>query len=171
MKTALHQSWLPLDAVKKFVNTGFDVNAVDSNNETPLFYVRNEKVAKYLIDNGANPKHINIFGETLFFHAPVHMMALLIQYDININHIDKEGFNALKYATQLAEAKFLVEHGAIPPDIESYNKYRDFYNDDLKHKFDFIKSLCLTDRDFFNACYNYVHPEENAIEMKDIILL
>lgn len=51
-----------LEIIKVILSTKPDVNAVDDEGMTPLFYAREREVARMLLDAGADPKHVDNKG-------------------------------------------------------------------------------------------------------------
>lgn len=78
--TALHcATWKGhVEAVEFLVKAGADVNAVNQNEHygtTPLHaaaHANQAKIAKLLLENGANPKTKDMEGRTPMFHTTFH---------------------------------------------------------------------------------------------------
>jgi hypothetical protein len=94
-----------LDAVRKIVSDGFDVNT-QGDYGTPFYYAISKgkwEIAKYLLQNGSevnvtNPKTgitplmiVSAWGE-------LNMIKLLIEYGANVNDVDRHGYSVLMHA-------------------------------------------------------------------------
>lgn len=125
-----------LEWIKEYIKSGIDVNCkiFDTRstlmNMPPLYVSRSEKwyphVAKYLLDEGADPNFADRRKRTLLMHAAgarhvSHMPAqpefvkMLLDYGAEINQVSKEGYTALDYAVKgnyVDTAKILLENGA-----------------------------------------------------------
>lgn len=57
--TALHNAVKNdyLEIAKYLIEFGSNINAENNYDETPLFYVKSEKMLKYLVENGADIEH------------------------------------------------------------------------------------------------------------------
>ncbi|KAL7308467.1 hypothetical protein PS15m_011667 [Mucor circinelloides] len=64
--TAMHAavSYNQIEMVKLLIEKGANVNIEDFEKDTPLYVAENVEMAQLLLDNGADPKHINEDGIT-----------------------------------------------------------------------------------------------------------
>ncbi|GAN11408.1 ankyrin [Mucor ambiguus] len=64
--TAMHAavSYNQMEMVKLLIEKGANVNIEDFEKDTPLYVAENVEMAQLLLDNGADPKHINEDGIT-----------------------------------------------------------------------------------------------------------
>jgi len=86
-----------LDAVKRELASGVDVNLVNSNGDTALYYAalcdKNE-VAKFLLESGANPNHVSLFGscpmECAAGQGNLALIKLMVEHDGRVQPKDSE---------------------------------------------------------------------------------
>ena len=107
---------------KMLIQNGANVNAVDKNGLTPLYFaVKNNKVdlARILLDHGANIEALSMYGETPLHHAAkanfIDMAALLLQNGANVNAVDNGGETPLFWGVRyklVNMAKLLTHFGA-----------------------------------------------------------
>lgn len=101
--------------VKKLIDLGVDINAVDQYGNNALAYA-NSKTAPILIEAGCNVNNENNLGKTpLMCHAndsTDDVLKQLIEAGANINTTDKNGNNALFYSHNAVSMKYLIEAGA-----------------------------------------------------------
>ncbi|MBR8464030.1 ankyrin repeat domain-containing protein [Campylobacter sp. faydin G-24] len=88
-----------VDVLNEILKRGADINIGD---ETPLFYaLKNIKNVEFLIKQGANVNHKNLFGKTALFYAvefkDESLIRLLLEYgaDTNATYIDTNTKNAM----------------------------------------------------------------------------
>lgn len=87
---------LTLHEAMNIVEKGVDIHCVDMHNQTPLFYIQNLDVIKYLISHGMNPLHENMHNETLIFRQ--HSLDIVKYYmsiGLDINHQNFDGHTVL----------------------------------------------------------------------------
>lgn len=120
-----------MDIAQILVNNGDDINAIDSEGETPLHYAvksNNLKMVKYLLDCGADINLIDIRGMTPYTLAiknkTEEMVALIENFYPNIDIQDSYGKTSLMYAAETMEPEFvknLVKKGA---DVNKEDNYK-----------------------------------------------
>jgi ankyrin repeat protein len=96
---------------------GANVDAVDSNGETPLLAARENTVAGVLISAGADVNVANNDGETPLFHAcDAERAEMLLEAGANIDHRDSLDATAVHFAAGYHRhddvVKCLLRHGA-----------------------------------------------------------
>ena len=106
-----------------------DVNAVDENSITALFYccqLNDYKIAELLLQNGANVNFKDDEGDTPLMHATVQssieMVDLLIFYGALINEKNSKGTSALMYTASnlnFEKTKILIDNGANVDDFDN----------------------------------------------------
>ncbi|NGX32336.1 MAG: hypothetical protein K1060chlam4_00377 [Candidatus Anoxychlamydiales bacterium] len=106
-----------------------DVNAVDENSITALFYcceLNAYNIAKLLLQNGANVNFKDDLEDTPLMHAIVQsnaeMVKLIIFYDALINDKNLQGTSALMYAASnlnFEKMKILIDNGANVDDFDN----------------------------------------------------
>ncbi len=77
--------------IKRLIDTGADVNAIDKNGRTPLHFAtlnKNIETVQLLIKFGANLQVTDHIGQT-----PLHIAANSRDYDYSKNNKDKLKFN------------------------------------------------------------------------------
>lgn len=108
-----------LEAAKLLIAAGADVNAKDDIQDTPFLYAgaegRNEILKAILASGKANLKDTNRFGGTALIPAADHgfpeTVAILLETDIDIDHVNDLGWTALM------EAVILGDGGAVQQKI------------------------------------------------------
>ena len=121
-----------LSSLQPLIDSGADVNSKDDKGQTPLFFVKSDKVAQLLIDNGANIKAKGNQGKTPLFYAQSPKIAqLLVDKGADVNARDRDNYTPLfiqvddvfyQYDNEVNQfnrihdlevAKFLIEKGAV----------------------------------------------------------
>lgn len=119
------------DATQYLITKGSDVNVLDNDGKSPLYYCQSEGVAKLLIDAGADVNHPSILGKTPLHYACISkatpaVVELLLQCGGRVNAEDKFGdtpfLNACamaygcideeEFAKNLPKINILIENGA-----------------------------------------------------------
>ncbi|KAK6958880.1 ankyrin repeat protein [Biomphalaria glabrata] len=87
-----------LDLIKLLIESGADIDIVDSNGDTPLFYAcskKNVEILKYLLTTGAEINTTNDFGKTPIFVTvelnQVLHFKMLLKWGADVSVCDKEG--------------------------------------------------------------------------------
>jgi ankyrin repeat protein len=122
-RTALHlasQSENP-ELVRELLEYGANVNEVDNEEQTALYYTNNANVARELIKANANLNHINNDGWTPLHHSSykkrsVRVALELVRSGANVNiKTEDENLTALHLACSTGELELvmtLLQHGA-----------------------------------------------------------
>ncbi len=100
--TALFGCYSPT-MVDTMLKLGINPNAENNEGSTALFYFEtsenpkdNLAMEKLLLDAGANPDHINCYGEVpLMMVKSIDTAALLVEYGADLNYVDKEGLSVV----------------------------------------------------------------------------
>ena len=119
------------DVTQYLITKGSDVNVLDKDGKSPLYYCQSKEVAKLLIDAGAEVNHPSILGKTPLHYACISnatpaVVELLLQCGGRVNAEDKFGdtpfLNACgmaygcideeEFAKNLPKINILIEHGA-----------------------------------------------------------
>lgn len=121
-----------IDAVDAFLDKGNDINKQYDKGYTLLFYAikndRTYKVAKYLLDRGANP-NLEFENITPLMYSVAYqnhkVIKDLIEHKANINYVSSEKQTALTFAIRGRDKKalqLLINHGANPG-LKIYDNY------------------------------------------------
>jgi len=114
-----------LAGVKTLIQQGADVNAVDCNNQTALYFASNcgsSNVVEYLLDSGAS---ISLGANPLIAavrNDQYECCELLLQHHANVNFTNTEGESPMSVAVQKHHYSIillLVKFGAIPSALPS----------------------------------------------------
>lgn len=97
------------DIVQFLINLGSNVNALDKDEKSPLYYCKSEEGAKMLISAGANVNQASILGKTPLHYAslsnaPPSVVEVILQSGGQINAEDKFGDTPFLNACDLAFA-------------------------------------------------------------------
>jgi ankyrin repeat protein len=89
--------------VDSLIKRRADLNAIDCNGLTPIFYaLHNLEFVKLLVENGADINFPDKSGRTPIFHAvfkhDAPLIELLINLGANVDHVDIKGWTPLFYA-------------------------------------------------------------------------
>ncbi|MFT6065108.1 MAG: hypothetical protein ACJAQX_000971, partial [Polaribacter sp.] len=113
-----------VQAVKTFLSKGNEIDALYGKESTLLFTAikkdRTYKVAKYLLENGANPNLVTDDLTPLMYATAYQNSAIvkeLIGFKANVNFISKERQSAIVFAIKGRNAeilKLLMDGGADP---------------------------------------------------------
>ncbi|WP_104809090.1 ankyrin repeat domain-containing protein [Polaribacter filamentus] len=113
-----------VQAVKTFLSKGNAIDSLYGEGQTLLIYAikkdRTYKVAKYLLENGANPNLVTDDLTPLMYATAYQNSAMvqeLIGYKANVNFISKEKQSAIVFAIKGRNAeilKLLMDGGADP---------------------------------------------------------
>lgn len=95
------------DVARYLINMGSDVNNLDKQGKSPLYYCKSEEVAKMLIDAGAEVNRPSILGKTPLHHVCISqatpaVVELLLQSGGQVNAEDKFGDTPFLYACGMA---------------------------------------------------------------------
>lgn len=126
------------DVTQYLINMGSDVNVLDKEGKSPLYYCQSEEAAKMMVDAGADVNHPSILCKTPLHYACISnatpaVVELLLQSGARVNAEDKFGntpfLNACdmaygcidedEFANNLPKIKILIEHGADVHHINS----------------------------------------------------
>lgn len=131
--TLLHQASASKrpDVTEYLINKGSDVNILDKEGKSPLYYCQSEEAAKMLVNAGAEVNHPSVLGKTPLHYACVSIAApavveVLLRSGALVNAEDKVGntpfLNACEMAygciseeefvENLPKINILIEHGA-----------------------------------------------------------
>lgn len=120
----------PEEILITLLKCGYNVNALDKFNQTPLFgAIQNGQldICRILLDAGANPNHQDINGNTpliaavnanldMKFKINIEIIKLLLKSDAKINLTNNEKETPLKAACQSERPEivsFLKDQGAL----------------------------------------------------------
>ena len=90
------------EAVRLLLENGVNANALAFANHTPLFFARSEEVAKLLIDAGADPTHIDDYGDTA-----LHLILSNGKKNLSYQS-DEERFQLFEFL--LSHSKKVINH-------------------------------------------------------------
>lgn len=126
------------DVTQYLINMGSDVNVLDKEGKSPLYYCQSEEAAKMMVDAGADVNHPSILCKTPLHYACISnatpaVVELLLQSGARVNAEDKFGntpfLNACdmaygcidedEFANNLPKINILIEHGADVHHINS----------------------------------------------------
>lgn len=124
-----------LTLLSNLIPQGFDIESRDVISRTALWYgAKNLAAVKILLENGANPDSVNIYGETLLAHALVlspkpnmELAQLLMKHGAQINRSIgfRKKISILNMAIvneNIDAIKFALENGANPKLDDGYRK-------------------------------------------------
>lgn len=81
---------------KELIKHGIDVNILDNMGRPACFFAPAQKILEMLKDAGADLTIKDVNGDNIVFYSNYTMsVKYLIEQGIDINHINKEGYNAL----------------------------------------------------------------------------
>jgi ankyrin repeat protein len=119
-----------VEVAKLLIEAGADVNAKDAIRDTPFLYAGAEgrdKILRHILATGkANLKDTNRYGGVALIPAAHHghpdTVRILLETDINVNHVNNLGWTALLEAVILGDGgptyseivRLLVDAGAQP---------------------------------------------------------
>ncbi|MCQ2755029.1 MAG: AAA family ATPase, partial [bacterium] len=95
-KTILHYSAEDADTnlIKEHLSMGININSVDYQNKSPIFYSKNIQIFEFLHQNGANLNIQDIYGNSLLHQAIIKKQNNIIDYLIdNEINLDLEDIN------------------------------------------------------------------------------
>lgn len=118
------------DVTQHLITKGSDVNVLDKDGKSPLYYGQSQEVAKLLIDAGAEVNHPSILGKTPVHYACIsnaspEVLKLLLKSGALVNAQDRFGdtpfLNACgmaygcideeEFAENLPKINILIDHG------------------------------------------------------------
>jgi len=117
-KTKQRDVMQALSCVKLLLLAGCPVDVRDKYRKTPLHFAAESNsgfVAKFLMDNGADPKAHDKYGSTPLHSAArgsIDVMKLLIAKKVDVNRRNESGETPLHRARGAEAVKLLVKHGA-----------------------------------------------------------
>ncbi|XP_022793360.1 uncharacterized protein LOC111332313 [Stylophora pistillata] len=111
-----YDKWTPLhvasaqnrpDVTEYLISMGSDVNALDKEGKSPLYYCQSEEAAKMLVNAGAEVNHRSILGKTPLQYACIstatpETVKVLLQSGAQVNAEDKFGDTPFLYACGMA---------------------------------------------------------------------
>ena len=119
------------DVTQYLINMGSDVNVLDKEDKSPLYYCKSEEVAKMMVDAGADVNRPSVLGKTPLHHVCISdanpgAVKILLQSGARVNAEDKFGdtpflyacgmayfcINEEEFAQNLPKINILLEHGA-----------------------------------------------------------
>lgn len=119
------------DITQYLINMGSDVNVLDKEGKSPLYYCKSEEVAKMMVDAGADVNRPSVLGKTPLHHVCISdatpgAVKILLQSGARANAEDKFGdtpflyacgmayfcINEEEFAQNLPKIKMLLEYGA-----------------------------------------------------------
>ena len=119
------------DVTQYLINVGSDVNVLDKEGKSPLYYCKSEEVAKMMVDAGAEVNRRSVLGKTPLHHlcisnATSGAVQILLQSGARANAEDKFGdtpflyacgmayfcINEEEFAENLPKINMLLEYGA-----------------------------------------------------------
>jgi hypothetical protein len=121
-----------VQAVKTFLSKGNAIDSLYGEGQTLLIYAikkdRTYKVAKYLLENGANPNLVTDDLTPLMYATAYQNSAMvkeLIGYKANVNFISKEKQSAIVFAIKGRNAEILklLMNGGADPSIHLKEDY------------------------------------------------
>ena len=131
--TLLHQASASNrpDVTEYLINKGSDVNVLDKDGKSPLYYCQSEEAAKMLVNAGAEVNHPSVLGKTPLHYACISIatpgvVEILLRSGARVNAEDKAGntpfLNACdmaygciseeEFVENLPKINILIEHGA-----------------------------------------------------------
>lgn len=100
--------------IETLVKAGADVNGF-MGSVFPLALADNVEVAKALLANGADVNLMNKNGETaIFFNKNIDVIKFLVSEGANINHLNNDGETALFKTSDIEMVKALIKLGCSP---------------------------------------------------------
>lgn len=125
-KNTIYQSIELADirAVEAFINNGYDINTIDDDGYTLLFYaIKNDRthtVVTYLLDHGANP-NLNSQNISPLMYAVAYQNHVVVQelidHKADVNYVSTDKQTALLFAIKGRDTKaiqLLITQGANP---------------------------------------------------------
>jgi ankyrin repeat protein len=118
----LFDSDLTLEEARELIKNGADVNMINQDGITPLFFVLNVEIAQLLIENGANVNHRNRHGKTLLhMDGSLEIMQLLLQHNAYIDIQDEDGYTPLHLQENIDITRLLINHDADVNSVDNEN--------------------------------------------------
>jgi hypothetical protein len=136
---------LTLNEILIFLNEGHDPNERDANGRNSLYYVSRFNSVKILIEHGANVNNLDNRGYTIIDY---------LQDDNNIDYL-------------------LIEHGAIPGQIDTYIQNKSLFSEDQRKAFDTFLLITHDNKEFYQMCLAFQENIKNNVKMdvKDMEIL
>lgn len=172
-----------LEAIKKNLENGANINVKDKNGWTLLHIAtnsRNIKMIEFLINNGANINAQDNDGDTPLHTAVIwqnqEIVKLLIQHNANANIQNNNGITPLAFSmnSQNKEiAELLIQRRDIPLS-QSRKKTQELGGEKYINSSDFstfweLDQKLIYNNDAYEQLKTYI-PEENETEYKESLL-
>lgn len=92
-----------IERTRLLINSGININSLNHNKETPLFYMNKKESKMLLIESGVNINQINAFGFDALHNADINTATCLIS----------KGINILRYPSDLNEICEMVKYHSV----------------------------------------------------------
>jgi len=91
------------ERTRLLIDSGININSLNHNKETPLFYMNKKESKRLLIEAGINIHQINAFGLDALYNADINTATCLIS----------KGINILRYPSDLNEICEMVKYHSV----------------------------------------------------------
>lgn len=91
------------ERTRLLIDSGININSLNKNKETPLFYMYKKESKRLLIEAGINIHQINAFGLDALHSADINTATCLIS----------KGINILRYPSDLNEICEMVKYHSV----------------------------------------------------------
>jgi ankyrin repeat protein len=165
--------------VKQCIQFKADVNKVDNDGCTALFFCNSIEIAKFLVDNGTDVNILNIYGDTAVIRLFYRKNSDIIKYLAGITNLDLEGGKnypvTLLNEMILCEEKDLSLFKIVIPRTKNINRIDGYsrsylmnaaknskYLDEIMLLAESGIDLYIRDRDgknFYDLSFKYVQKE------------
>lgn len=92
-----------IERTRLLIESGININSLNHNKETPLFYMYKKESKMLLIESGINIHQINAFGLDALHNADINTATCLIS----------KGINILRYPSGLNEICEMVKYHSV----------------------------------------------------------